>query len=136
MSRFRSWAVAALLIPQLMTGAGLQAANAAITTSKAPVGYCGAPSDTRVIESRAAAADGTDATAVMSILVVDGYARVLVESKGEDTLYFVKRHGTWALQGHTPPTNLPASVSARFHAVAQSTTVCGNPRFVNHPSGS
>lgn len=109
--------------------------GASIAKSAGAIRYCGAPADTRAIERLAAAADGTDRTAVMSILVVDAYARALVESKGEDMLYFAKQKGRWSLRGRTQPKNLPASVSRRFSTVAQSTKVCGNPHFVNHPSG-
>ena len=83
----------------------------------------------------AAAKDGVDRTAIMSILVVDGYARVLVEGRGEDILYFVKHDGHWYIHGRQAPANLPAIVAHRFASVQQSTTVCGNPHFVNHPSG-
>ncbi len=74
----------------------------------------------------------------MSILVVQNYARVDVESKGRLTEYYVKDCGRWQFSGNTPPPEAPASVKqqlSEFVTRDDGGKECLNPAYVNHPSG-
>jgi hypothetical protein len=80
---------------------------------------------------------GAQESRIMSILVVQNYARVDVESKGRLTEYYVKDCGRWRFSGTTPPADAPASVNQHLSAFVtrdDGGKECLNPAYVNHSS--
>ena len=103
---------------------------------RAVAAYCGPSADTTAVESLAVSR-GAQESRIMSILVVQNYARVDVESKGRLTEYYVKDCGRWRFSGNTPPPETPASVKqqlSEFVTRDDGGKECLNPAYVNHPS--
>ena len=104
---------------------------------RAVASYCGPSADTTAVESLAVSR-GTQESRIMSILVVQNYARVDVESKGRLTEYYAKDCGRWQFSGNTPPPEAPASVKqqlSEFVTRDDGGKECLNPAYVSHPSG-
>jgi hypothetical protein len=100
--------------------------------------YCGPDADTSSIESLALSHGASDVSRIMDIDVVDGYARVDIQSKGRLTEYYVKDCGKWRFSGYALPAGAPSAVTAQLSALVtrdSGGTQCLNPSFVNHPSG-
>lgn len=103
----------------------------------ASASYCGPSSDTSEIESLALAHGASDATRVMDVDVVQGYARVDIESKGRLTEYYVKDCGHWRFSGYSVPADAPSAVRSQLTGLVtrdDGGTSCTNPHYVNHPS--
>ena len=106
------------------------------TPLRAMAAYCGPSADTMAVESLTVSR-GAQETRIMSILVVENYARVDVESKGRLTEYYVKDCGRWRFSGNTPPADAPASVKqqlSEFVTRDDGGKECLNPAYVNHSS--
>jgi hypothetical protein len=71
----------------------------------------------------------------MNIMVYRGYAVANIEYAGVYTQYFKRTGKQWLFAGYMLPDNLPAAVGQKFRALPASPNACGNPHFVNHPSG-
>lgn len=106
------------------------------TPLRAMAAYCGPSADTMAVESLTVSR-GAQESRIMSILVVENYARVDVESKGRLTEYYVRDCGRWRFSGNTPPADAPASVKQQLSALVtrdDGGKECLNPAYVSHSS--
>jgi hypothetical protein len=115
------------------------AALLAAVPYSANAAYCGSAAQTTVIErqsiARGAKHPAFDRTRVMNIMVYRGYAVANIEYAGVLTQYFKQYGEQWRFDGYTLPVGMPTAVARKFQRLPPSPTVCGNPHFVNHPSG-
>jgi hypothetical protein len=125
--------------------AALQPAAAAQATSSNTA--CGLAADRAAVEAavvdrfRTESRHPLDATYILHLVALRGWARVDVESKGEFTEWFALTRGRWTFQKLTgslasadPPASLPRAIAQRLNVVDR-TNVCPGPHFKNHPSG-
>jgi hypothetical protein len=100
--------------------------------------YCGPSPDTASLASLALSHGASDVSRIMDVVVVQGYARVDIESKGRLTEYYVKDCGKWRFSGNTLPDGIPGSVGSQLSSFVprdNGGTQCLNPSYVNQPSG-
>lgn len=100
--------------------------------------YCGSSADTATLESLALSHGASDPSRIMDIVIVQGFARVDIQSKGRLTEYYVKDCGKWRFSGYSIPPDAPSDVTTQLGGFVprdNGGTQCLNPGFVNHPSG-
>jgi len=125
--------------------AATQPAIAGAATSAGTI--CGLPADRAAVEAavvdrfRQQSAHPLDATYIMHLIALRGWARVDIEFKGEFTEWFALTHGHWTFQKLTvyrpsdnPPASLPPAIARQLNVVDRA-NVCPGPHFKNHPSG-
>jgi hypothetical protein len=100
--------------------------------------YCGSNADTASLQTLALSNGATDVSRIMDIVVVQGYARVDIQSKGRVTEYYVKDCGKWRFSGYAVPADAPTAAATQLRSFVprdNGGTQCLNPSFVNRPSG-
>jgi hypothetical protein len=121
---------------RVVLGALVAATLTVSSVEPAQAEYCGPISDTKRVEKLTIARPPYDRSRIMYLAVVDSFAMAELEWKGELSLYFAKRSGTWTYAGSTPPATMPASVKKRYDAIMNASPhSCANPYYVPHPSG-
>ena len=102
----------------------------ALTPVRAWAAYCGPSADAMAVDSLAVSR-GAGESHIMSIVVVQNYARVDVESKGRLTEYYVKDCGRWRFSGNALPPDAPASsaTAKRFRDARRRRQAVPQPRL-------
>jgi hypothetical protein len=108
---------------------------------------CGLPADRASVEAavvdrfRRQAQHSLDATSILHLVALRGWARVDIEFKGEFTEWFALTHGHWVFQKLTayrpsdnPPPSLPPAIALQLNVVDRA-NVCPGPHFKNRASG-
>ncbi len=108
---------------------------------------CGLPADRAAVEAAVVdrfhrqAQHTLDATSILHLIALRGWARVDIEFKGEFTEWFALTHGRWTFRKVTvyrpsdnPPPSLPPAIALKLNVVDHA-GVCPGPHFKNHPSG-